>query len=256
MKSLCSVYLVTRVLVGFLDTVTDILLCVNLVLESHYIWASLVGSWVLLGYLASLLAVLIERCRRGVSLSCYKYFLLTLKTHVEYGEAFFQSGPQLVTQLFFFFNGLHVHDFKTYTSDDLSISQGWAWLQVISVIVSLVSLILTGCWFNSEPGPGCRIFSSIMCTITITIYRVFIFSVIIVISPLIAAAVIATIYIVTIVQQACCGNGLKSIPHSYYSLYLPVGHNKYEDKTLDTIVPRKTKIDHLSVSLKMCHQVP
>ena len=45
-----------------------------------------------------------------VHTSTYKYLLL--KVHTEYGEAFFQSGPQLITQLVLFWTGVHTHDFQ------------------------------------------------------------------------------------------------------------------------------------------------
>ena len=98
-----------------------------------------------IGLLASLLAVAVQRCRHGSPLPAYKYLLLTLKVqyrstvqystaqystvqylqvhtstykylllkvHTEYGEAFFQSGPQLITQLVLFWTGVHTHDFQ------------------------------------------------------------------------------------------------------------------------------------------------
>ena len=92
-----------------------------------------------IGLLASLLAVAVQRCRHGSPLPAYKYLLLTLKVqysstvptstykypiltlkvHTEYGEAFFQSGPQLITQLVLFWTGVHTHDFQV-TSWSLS----------------------------------------------------------------------------------------------------------------------------------------
>ena len=48
----------------------------------------------------------------STSTSTYKCPLLTLKVHTEYGEAFFQSGPQLITQLVLFWTGVHTHDFQ------------------------------------------------------------------------------------------------------------------------------------------------
>ena len=92
------------------------------------------SGWVVIGLLASLLAVAVQRCRHGSPLPAYKYLLLTLKVqystvqyntvhtstynylllkvHTEYGEAFFQSGPQLITQLVLFWTGVHTHDFQ------------------------------------------------------------------------------------------------------------------------------------------------
>ena len=48
---------------------------------------------------------------------------------------------------------------------------GWAWLEVISVCLSLTSLVVTGVWYNKEPGPRSRIFSAILLTLTAAIFR-------------------------------------------------------------------------------------
>ena len=112
MKSPYSAYLCTRVLLGSLDLASDLLVCVHLVLEEHLAWAALIGLFILTGFIASFLSVLIQRCRRGVPLTPYKYFLLSFKVHAEYGEAFFQSGPQLIIQLILFWTGVQTHDFQ------------------------------------------------------------------------------------------------------------------------------------------------
>ena len=114
MKSPCSAYLCARVLLGSLDLASDLLVCVHLLLEKQLAWAALIGLFVLTGFIASLLSVLIQRCRRGVPLTAYKYFLLSFKVHAEYGEAFFQSGPQLIIQLILFWTGVQTHDFQVH----------------------------------------------------------------------------------------------------------------------------------------------
>ena len=52
---------------------------------------------------------------------------------------------------------------QTYIGD-VSLSMGWAWLEVISVGLSLTSLVVTGVWYNREPGPGARLLSAITLT--------------------------------------------------------------------------------------------
>ena len=110
MKSLCSLYFSARIIIGLLDIVTDSLLCASLILEGHYFWASLVGGWIVVALLFSFLSVLIRRCQRGEPLSAGKYLLLTLKIHTEYGQAFFQSGPELAIQTALIWTGIYRHD--------------------------------------------------------------------------------------------------------------------------------------------------
>lgn len=116
MNSVCSLYFSARIVIGLLDIATDSLLCASLILEGHLFWATLVGGWIVVALLFSFLSVLIRRCQRGEPLSCKKYLLLTLKIHTEYGQAFFQSGPELVIQTALIWTGIFSHDFQVQTS--------------------------------------------------------------------------------------------------------------------------------------------
>ena len=49
---------------------------------------------------------------------------------------------------------------------------GWAWLEVISVALSLTSLVVTGVWYNKEPGPGCRLFSAVLLPLTAAVHSI------------------------------------------------------------------------------------
>ena len=116
MESLCSLYLAARILLGFLDIACDSLLCAALVLEGHLFWACLVGGWVVVALIFSFLSVVVKRCRRGEPLTASKYLLLSLKTHTEYGQAFFQSGPELVIQTALVWTGIYQHDLQVMSS--------------------------------------------------------------------------------------------------------------------------------------------
>ena len=105
----CSVYLCSRVLLGVLDIVSDLVIATHLILEQQVVWGCLVAGWVVLGFLGSLLHVVIRRCRSNIPLTSLKYFLLTLKIHAEHGQAFFHAGPQIITQLSLIFSGVHYH---------------------------------------------------------------------------------------------------------------------------------------------------
>ena len=112
MKNSCTAYLIFRIFIGFLDLASDILLSVHLILDDHLYWGLVVAGWVIFAFIMSILAVLIERCRRRVPMSPCKYILMSLKIHAEIGQAFFESGPQLITQLILFWTGIHQLDFE------------------------------------------------------------------------------------------------------------------------------------------------
>ena len=112
MKSVCSLYFSIRIIIGLLDIATDSLLCASLIIEGHLFWASLVGGWIVVALWFSFLSVLTRRCLRGEPLPARKYLLLTLKIHTEYGQAFFQSGPELVIQAALIWTGIYRHDFQ------------------------------------------------------------------------------------------------------------------------------------------------
>ena len=44
MRGRCSGYLCLRVVLGSLDTASDLLLCAHLLLEQHTAWAAIVGG--------------------------------------------------------------------------------------------------------------------------------------------------------------------------------------------------------------------
>ena len=110
MKSPCSAYLFARVLIGTLDISSDIAVATHYILEKQLLWGCLVSGWVVFGFLASFLHVVIRRCRSNIPLSSTKYFLLTLKIHAEHGQAFFHSATQVITQFALLWAGQHYHE--------------------------------------------------------------------------------------------------------------------------------------------------
>ena len=105
-------YLVMRIVIGFLDISSDILLSVHLLLEDQLFWSTVVAGWVLFAFLMSIFAVILERCRSRMPMSPCQYILMCFKVHAESGEAFFESGPQLITQVVIFWSGIQRHDIK------------------------------------------------------------------------------------------------------------------------------------------------
>ena len=145
MNGSCSAYLVLRCILGALDVCSDILFCVYLALDDQLLWSLAVGGWVVLALLLSILAVIVERCRRGVPLSTCKYLLMTFKIHAEIGEAFLESGPQLVTQLMILWAGIHQHDFQ------VSLCLAW-FVMMLSFFTDLYRAPLPGGWMGLAAG--------------------------------------------------------------------------------------------------------
>ena len=86
----------------------------------------------------------------------------------------------------------------------------------------------------------------------------FVLSVIVVVSPLIAIGVISAVYLVTVIQMACTRDGLHSLLRAYFSLYIPVGHNVLPDS--DLIETERSKINHNDILRRVeiflcCHTV-
>ena len=100
-----------------------------------------------------------------------------------------------------------------------------AWLQVLSLLISFLSLHTTALHYNSEPGPACRTLSGLLTNILTSTYRVLVLSVIFVISQPISAGVTAAVFLLTAAQLACLGEGTLCFPHGFFSLFVPLGHN-------------------------------
>jgi len=73
-----------------------IMIFFSLFYHSHPIWGSLTIVFILLGFLAALLAVLIGRIQRGDPMPFKKCVLLSVVALTSTFEAFFESGPQMV----------------------------------------------------------------------------------------------------------------------------------------------------------------
>jgi len=221
----CSAYLVFRILIGLLDITSDILLCVHLILEDHLFWALAVEGWVVLAIVMSILAVIVERCRRGVPMSPCKYILMSIKIHAEIGEAFFESGPQLVTQLVLLWSGILQHDFQTYIGSP-SLDWAWAWLQVFSLAMSFISLNFTAVRYNNEPEQGTRVLWSAFSCVFTSLYRVFIISILLTLDLGISSLILLGFFLIKIGLYRCWGDDSSCIPHAFYCLISPVGHTQ------------------------------
>ena len=92
--------------------------------------------------------------------------------------------------------------------------------------MSFISLNFTAVRYNNEPEPKSRVFWSALCSIFTSLYRVFIISVILVLSPLISSIILISFYLVTVGLYCCWGDGSSCLPHAYYSIFLPVGHTQ------------------------------
>ena len=145
-------------------------------------------------------------------------------------------------------------------------SQDWAaalldlcpWLQFLSLLISYLSLNITAIKYNSEPGPPCRTLWALLTNLLTSAYRVFLLSVIFVISQPISAGVTAAVFLLTVAQLACLGEGTRSLPHGFFSLFVPVGHNLantvktgYVSSTSGIPEADRQKINHRSLQRRV-----
>ena len=113
---------------------------------------------------------------------------------------------------------------QTYIGDP-SLSWAAAWLQVVSLLISFISFHLTALHYNREPGPPARVLSALLSNVMSSIYRVFVLSVMFVICPLISGGLTLVVFLLSVTTHGCVGDGALSLPHGFYSLFVPVGHN-------------------------------
>lgn len=225
MENFCNNYLLIRGFIGSIDISSDLLVSFHLILEDHHFLGLLVASLVAFGLSVSLFSVIIKRCQNRIPMSIYQYILMWYKTHAEIGEAFYGSGPQLITQLVIFWRGIYQHDYETYLGSP-SLALVWAWLEVFSIVMSFISLNLTSVWCNDELGPGPMVFWSAMCCCSTSIYRVFIFSIIFLIDPMLSTMVLLFLYMGIVGLHFYWGEGYASFSTAYFSLLVPVSYSQ------------------------------
>ena len=150
-----------------------------------------------------------------------------------------------------------IFSMQTYVGDP-SLDWAAAWLQVLSLLLSFLSLNTTAIKYNSEPGPPCRTLTALLTNLLTSTYRVFLLSVIFVISQPISAGVTAAAFLLTVAQLACLGEGARSFPHGFFSLFLPVGHNLantvktgYVSSTSGIPEADRQKINHKSLQRRV-----
>ena len=119
MENIWSAYFVFRLIIGFLDSLSDILVGFHLICDGHPNWGLAILGWILVALLISFLYVLAGRCRQGDPMTVTKYVLLSLKVHAEIVAAYFQSGPSLIVQLVIVWSGVHRHDYEVSQSETI-----------------------------------------------------------------------------------------------------------------------------------------
>ena len=116
----------------------------------------------------------------------------------------------------------------------------WPWLGVLSITISLLSLVTTVSWYNRDSGSSVKVFTGIISYLVSILFRVFTISSIIVISPLLSAAVLPAVFIINVVLLSCFGDRLLSFGHAYFSLFSPIGQNINKD-IRSNLVPESEK---------------
>ena len=112
MENIWSSYLVFRIIIGFVDGVTDLLLCAHLISSGQPYWGLGILGCTILAISISLLYVIVGRCRQGDPMDIMKYILMTIKVHAEVVSAFFQGAPSLIIQLIIVWSGVYQHDLQ------------------------------------------------------------------------------------------------------------------------------------------------
>ena len=112
MEKIWSVYLVIRLIIGFFDGLSDILLSFHLFTDGHPYCGLGILAWMVLALAISFVYVLVGRCRQGDPMTCMKYMLMSLKVHTEIVSAYFQGGPSLIVQLVIVWSGVYKQDFE------------------------------------------------------------------------------------------------------------------------------------------------
>jgi len=222
MENIWSSYIVFRIIIGFVDGVTDLLLCAHLISSGQPYWGLGILGCTILAISISLLYVIVGRCRHGDPMDIMKYILMTIKVHAEVVSAFFQGAPSLIIQLIIVWSGVYQHDLQVL-SQAASWAWFWAWVQLISIITSFTSVLFTTVRYNNDQGPGRRVFWSIMASIITCTYRAFIISIMFKLAPLISCIIFAILYILTTCIMRWWGDDSVSFLHAYCSLLLPVG---------------------------------
>ena len=100
----------------------------------------------------------------------------------------------------------------------------WAWLQLLSLALSFISLNFTAVRYNSEPVQGTRLLWSALSCILTSFYRVFVLSIILVLDLRISCLIILGIFLLKVGLYRCFGDDSSCIPHAFYCLFVPVGH--------------------------------
>jgi len=224
MSEKLTLFVIFKFILHFMILLVDSALLIRLLVDEHYIWAALSGSWILLAYLVSLSAVTIGKYSTGDFMSCTKFILLATKVHAEFVGSFFHSAPQVVTQLAVYWSAIYGHDFETF--NDVGSSRWlFAIIDILSPLLNFISLVSTGVSYNREPGPWARQVCHALSVLITCLLRVFVFSIIFKVAPLISVCVLSSLLMISITIYSLCGESYHSIILGYVSLFLPCGHN-------------------------------
>lgn len=223
MEQIWSKYLVLRIIIGIFDGLSDILLSAHLISDGHPYCGLGILAFLMLALVISFLYVLVGRCRRGDPMTAMKYMLMTLKVHAEVVSAYFQGAPSLIVQLAIVWSGVYLVDFEAF-AQTATWRWFWAWLEVVGILTSFISLVFTTVSYNDEPGPSRRVFWSIVSSILTCMYRAFVISIMFKLSPIISCVIFAIFYLFTICILYFWGDDSSSFLHAYCCLFLPVGH--------------------------------
>jgi len=221
----CSAYLGARVVVGALDTLTDLVLAGHLLAQGRTAWAAAVLAWVALGVLAAAAAVVAGRWRRGNPMSVTKFLVLSLRVHAEAAQAWCEAAPMVLTQLAMVWSGVTMEGAAAMVGPP---SWAWAaaWGQLASILLSITSLLVTAVRCTAEPGPPVRVATSTLALTCSLLYRAAVLSVLVKLAPLLSSALLLLLAATSAGLLVCWGDpAFPSLLHGTASLLLPLGHS-------------------------------
>ena len=225
-------YLSLRLIIGLIDSVTDLLQSSRLFQSNEFLWGGLTFTFPLLAIIVSTISLLAQ-WSTVKNLSWSKLILTIFKHTTEIYAAFFQSGPELVLQTTIIWKGVLKDDlYKFFSGEDYG-SVGWCFglNAVLSVCLSLTSLLITSVYYNRQTGiPAAKFFSAVLSTFFSICLRVFVISVLFASVPGPATGIILVMYFVYLITYKIVGGSEENwncIIYSYYSMFTPAGYARW-----------------------------
>ena len=225
-------YLSLRLVVGLLETITDLLQSSRLFHLKEFLFGGLMLAF---PFLALTIAAISVSTQPNIinNLSWFKFFRLIFLHTTEIYAGFFQSGPVLILQATIIWKGLLREDLYILFSGEQYGSTDWCFglNAIFSICLTFISLLITSLHYNRQLEiPAAKFFSAVLTSLFTIISRVLIFSILFATMPGPAGGVVSVMYLIHLVVYKICGGSEENwncIVYSYYSIYTPAGYARW-----------------------------